>query len=197
MSPRLRAPVWPSRTRTLTSSSLTPRPSAAALPQHQRRAGRRIDLVAVMHLQDLDVEVGIERLRHLARERGQQVDAEAHVAGRDDGGMAGGGARSWPRPPASCRWCRARARCGRWRRAPANSTRGGRHREIEHRVDLGEQSRAVVGDDDAELAEARQQADVLAERDRAFLLDGAADHAVVPGRARRGSARAPCARPHR
>ena len=32
MSPRRRGPVWPSRTRTLTLSSFTPRPSAAALP---------------------------------------------------------------------------------------------------------------------------------------------------------------------
>ena len=33
---------------------------------------------------------------------------------------------------------------------------------------------------DAELAETRQQADVLAERDRAFLLDGAGDDTVLP-----------------
>ena len=61
------------------------------LAQHQRRARGGVDLVAVVHLEDLDVEVGIERLGDLARQRGQQIDAEAHVAGLDDGGVAGGG----------------------------------------------------------------------------------------------------------
>ena len=70
------------------------------------------------------------------------------------------------------------------------------HREVEHGVDLGEQLQRVIRDDDAELAETGQQAGILAQRERAFLLDGAADHAVLPWHARRGSARAPCVRPH-
>ena len=40
--------------------ALAPRPLAAAAEQ-QRGAGRRVDLVAVMHLEDLDVPVGPER----------------------------------------------------------------------------------------------------------------------------------------
>ena len=60
------------------------------LAEHQRRAGRGIDLVPVVHLEDLDVEVGVERFGDLAREGRQQVDAEAHVAGLDDGGVARG-----------------------------------------------------------------------------------------------------------
>ncbi len=62
--------------------------------QQQRGAGRRVDLVAVVHFQDLDVEVGVERLGGLAHESGEQVDAEAHVAGADDDGMARGGAQA-------------------------------------------------------------------------------------------------------
>ena len=51
------------------------------LAEHQRRPGGRVDLVAMVHLDDLDVEVRVERLRHAPRQRGEQIDAEAHVAG--------------------------------------------------------------------------------------------------------------------
>ena len=54
------------------------------------------------------------------------------------------------------------------------------HREVEHGVHLGEHLERIVGDGDAELAEPRQQADILAERDRPLLLDGAGDDAVLP-----------------
>ena len=80
MSPRLRSPVWPSRTRTLGLVELDAAALGRRLAEHQRSARRRVDLVAVVHLEDLDVEVGIERLGDLARHRRQQVDAEAHVA---------------------------------------------------------------------------------------------------------------------
>ena len=53
-------------------------------------------------------------------------------------------------------------------------------REIEHSIDPGKQLERIVGDDDAELAQPRQQAHILAERDRPFLLDGAGDDAVLP-----------------
>ena len=52
--------------------------------QHQRGAGRRVDLLVVVHFEDLDVELVIEGLRHALDQRGQQVDAHAHVAGLDD-----------------------------------------------------------------------------------------------------------------
>ena len=64
---------------------------------------------------------------------------------------------------------------------PGELDAGRGNREIEHGVDLGEQLERVIGDDDAELAEAGQQSGVLAQRERAFLLDGAADHAAVHG----------------
>ena len=37
-----------------------------------------------MHLDDLDVEILIERLRHALHERREQIDAERHIAGFDD-----------------------------------------------------------------------------------------------------------------
>ena len=45
---------------------------------------------------------------------------------------------------------------------------------------LANDSERIVGDDDAELAEPRQQAGILAERQRAFLLDGAGQRRSRP-----------------
>src|SRR5690606_30929907 len=58
--------------------------------EHQSRARRGVHLLAVMHLDDLDVEVRVERFCNAPRDGGQQVDAEAHVARLDDGSVAGG-----------------------------------------------------------------------------------------------------------
>ena len=66
------------------SASSTPRPCGHRLAQHQRGAGGRVDLGAVVHLDDLDVPVRPERPRRLPGEAGEQVDAEAHIAGADD-----------------------------------------------------------------------------------------------------------------
>jgi hypothetical protein len=57
----------------------------------QRRARGGIDLVLVVHLEDLDVErVRAERPGDLLGEPEQQVDAEAHVGGPQDRGLPGG-----------------------------------------------------------------------------------------------------------
>ena len=99
---RCRAPVWPSRTRTLFSRKPDAAAARGGLAEQQRGAGGRIDLVAVVHLEDLDVEIlGLERLRRLLDQDGEQVDAEAHIAGFDDGRMAGGGGDLARRPLAS------------------------------------------------------------------------------------------------
>ena len=61
---------------------------AAALrrgPAEEEGGARgRVDLVPVVHLEDLDVEVRVERPRRLAHQDGEKVDAEAHVAGFHD-----------------------------------------------------------------------------------------------------------------
>ncbi len=55
-------------------------------------AGGGIDLVLVVHFQHFDIPAGrVQRLRRLTNQNAEQVHAEAHVAGLDDAGMAGGG----------------------------------------------------------------------------------------------------------
>src|SRR6516225_8522546 len=63
----------------------------AAAAEHQGGARGRIDLAVVVHLHDLDVELGIERARHALDQGSQQIDAETHIAGFDDDGALGGG----------------------------------------------------------------------------------------------------------
>jgi len=50
------------------------------LAQHQGGARRRVDLGLVVHLQNFDIEIRIERLCHPLYQRRQQIDAEAHIA---------------------------------------------------------------------------------------------------------------------
>ena len=77
-----------------------PRPSISAVPDGAST------LSPVVHFDDLDIEVLVQRLGDAAGDGDQQVDAEAHVAGLDDGSVAGRrgnlslvGLRSIP-------WCR-------------------------------------------------------------------------------------------
>ena len=67
-------------------------PLGRRLAEHQRRAGGRVDLHAVVHLDDFDV-VSCRRAPRggLAHQRRQQVDAEAHIAGAHDRGVTRGG----------------------------------------------------------------------------------------------------------
>src|SRR5580704_2252389 len=51
--------------------------------EHQRGARWRIDLLAVMHFDDLDVVIVVERLSHALYQRRKQIDAETHIAGFD------------------------------------------------------------------------------------------------------------------
>src|SRR5713226_1435842 len=52
--------------------------------KHQRSARRRIDLLIMMHFDDLDVVIVVERLSHALYQRRKQIDAETHIAGFDD-----------------------------------------------------------------------------------------------------------------
>ena len=68
-----------------TASSSTPRPCATARPSADRGAGGRVDLLAVVHLDDLGV-VGVGRQggAHPLGERQHQVDAGGEVRRVDD-----------------------------------------------------------------------------------------------------------------
>ena len=118
--------------------------------------------MAVVHLQDLDIEFGAERRGDLGGERGEQVDAQAHIAGLDDGGMAGGGLDLG---------LVGRGEAGRaddmdeagLRRQRGEFDGRGRRGEIEHAVDVSEDGEGIVGDGDAERLEASHFADVAAD----------------------------------
>ena len=57
--------------------------------QHQRRARGRIDLGAVMHLENLDIKTFVERLGHSLHHRCEQIDSQTHVARLDHDGARG------------------------------------------------------------------------------------------------------------
>ena len=50
---------------------------------------RRIDLLPVVHFENLDVEILVERLRHLLDQRRQQINAKAHIARLHHDGLRG------------------------------------------------------------------------------------------------------------
>src|SRR5262249_34428318 len=58
-------------------------PLGGGRPKHERGARWRVTLVAVMHLEDLDVELGPQSLRDALGKDREQVDAKAHIAGLD------------------------------------------------------------------------------------------------------------------
>ena len=125
-----------------------------------------------MHFQHLDVEVLAQGCRHLLHHHSQQVDAQAHVAGLDDAGMArrrpdlrvaglvdAGGADHVHE-----------ARLGgkldqRQRRL--------RHGEVDDAVDMGEQRDGVIGDGNVQPPDAGKLAHVGADMGRALRLQPA------------------------
>ena len=56
--------------------------------EKERGAGGGVDLVAMMHLDDLDVVVRAEDRGGAADEAGEKIDADAHIAGTDDAAVA-------------------------------------------------------------------------------------------------------------
>ena len=54
--------------------------------EQKRRAGWRVDLVAVMHIKDFNIP--IQCAGRLSHQAGQQINAEAHIARFDNTGMA-------------------------------------------------------------------------------------------------------------
>lgn len=71
-----------------------PPPFRRRLAQHQRSAGRGIDLHPVMALDDLDIKIRIQRRRDLFRQRGEEIDPERHIPRPDNRRMATGSSES-------------------------------------------------------------------------------------------------------
>ena len=116
--------------------------------------------MAVVHLDDLDVEVRVERLGRLADEHGEEIDAEAHIAGLDDRGVAGGGGDlllvlgGQAGRADDVDDARLRGEFGE------GDGRGG-DGEVEHAVGLGEGLDRLVGDRDAVRRQPGEEAESL------------------------------------
>ena len=92
--------------------------------------------------------------------RGEQVDAETHVAGADDHGVAGGGLQLGEIVGAHA--CRADDMDdARLRRQSRHFDRRRRNREIDHAIGLQQGGQRIVADLHVQRAEPGQQAHVL------------------------------------
>ena len=69
MAPGLRAPVMPSRPRSECSRKVEAAPLGRRFAEQQRGARRRVDLHAMVHFDDLDVELLAQRARRVAHQR--------------------------------------------------------------------------------------------------------------------------------
>ena len=152
-----------------------PRPSAAASPSSSAVPDGASTLWRwCISRISMSKSSGAERARRLLDQHRQQVDAEAHIAGLDDGGMARGGR--------DLRVVVGRAAGGaddmddaRLRGIAGEFDRRGRRGEIEHAVGLGEGRQRIVGDRHADACRAGELAGILAEMRRAGALDRAGD----------------------
>ena len=73
-------------------SELDPAAARRGLAERQRGSRGRVDLVAVVHLQHLNVEVLAQHAGRLLDQTREQIDAEAEVGGPYNGRAFGGGA---------------------------------------------------------------------------------------------------------
>ena len=140
-----------------------PRPRGRRVAEQQRGAGRRVDLLVVMHLDDFDVEFIAEGGGDALDQRGEQIDAEAHIAGFDDprpfgrrrddffrlGGEAGGADHVHEA---------VRGRVFDQHRG------GGRDGEIQHAVGCSQDGRGIGAHLDAVAAHPREFAGILPDR---------------------------------
>ena len=131
-------------------------PLGRRFAEQQRGAGRRIDLHAVVHLEDLDVVIRPERPRRVAHQLGEQIDAEAHIARADDRRMARGGGEA--RQIVSVRpvvpiTCETRA----WAASAAISTRRRGRGKVEDAFSVQQRGERIVGDLHAGRADARER----------------------------------------
>ncbi|SPU65128.1 Uncharacterised protein [Brucella melitensis] len=139
--------------------------------KQQRRAGWRINLVPVVHFQNFYVEIFRPKsLCRLLHEHGEEIDAEAHIAGLDDGGVAGGGADFL------IILCRTASGADHMndaglRRKPGKFHTCGRAGEIKDTVRLGEDWQRIVGNRHAKRADAGHFASILAEKRGTGTLD--------------------------
>ncbi len=118
----------------------------------------------VMHLKNFDVEIcWIESLCRLLYKNGQKIDAETHIAGLDDGCVAGGGAdflfvfSRATRRTDDMHDARLRSKACKFHACR-------RAREIEDALRLGKDRQRIVGDCYAERADTGDFARIPAQK---------------------------------
>ena len=145
------------------------------LAQHQRSARGRIDLHAVMGFDDLDVEALVECLGDALDHRGEQIDAQAHIARLHhdravgdalDHGVVGGRQSGGADDVHD-------AALGRDRDIGDGR---GRHGEIQDAVGVLRHRPEIGREFDAVGRQAREYAGILAEQLRARRLQGSRQH---------------------
>src|SRR5262245_28922555 len=119
--------------------------------EQKRRPRRRIALVAMMHLQDLDIEFGPERLGHARGKNGKEVHALAHIARLDYGGVARGSLDFRLVGRGKAGRADYMDDTGLRRKLGEGDGRSGRG-EVEHPVDTGEGGDGALGNSRAEPA---------------------------------------------
>ena len=141
------------------------------MAEKQRSARRGVNLVLVVHLQDLDVPVGAERTGRLPDENREKIDAEAHVTRLDDAGMPGGGLDAG---------IALRGHSGGAEHVDDTGLggkigefeRGFGHREIDDTFRVGECRECIVRHEHAGRRQAGQFAGILADGIRPGAFDG-------------------------
>jgi len=144
------------------------------------RAGRGIDLGAMVHLEDFDVPLRPEPAGHLIDQPKQQIDAKAGVGRPDDRHARSSLAhrpflgRLQPGRADDQRLAEPRRHCGVF----SGGSRGG---ELDRHIAVAQEAVRAVADDDPDAAEASQLADILAGR-RAAMPRHAASQGAALGR---------------
>ena len=142
--------------------------------EHQRGAGRRVDLLVVVHLENLDVEAVVERLCHPLGQRRDQIDAHAEVAGLHDHRALGRLrdqllvlAAESPVVPTMCTPLPA---------VSSANAGGGRNGEIDEAVGVRSSGAGSVGDRDAVLPRPASSPESRPISGGARRLDRAREH---------------------
>ena len=159
-------------------AQLDPPPRGGGPAERQRRARGGIDLVAMVHFENLDVVVGAERRAHLLHQGQQKIHAEAHIGGLHDGRLGGGGGQGGLVLGFQSRGADHVDRPGRFRQAGMDQQRR-RRGEIDHRVGRGKQGRRVVADREALGPDPGEVAEVLADHWGAREFRAAGKRAAV------------------
>src|SRR5713101_3248234 len=113
--------------------------------KHEGGAGWRVDLLVVVHFEDLNVEFVVEGLRYALDQSCEEIDSHAHIAGLDDHRAAArlcdqvfvlagepGGADDMDHSPSACELGKCHGSSG--------------NREVEQAVGVRKQRLDIAGD---------------------------------------------------